>query len=71
MSLQGRVTAVAKGTNKLAIDFYIDRSTSTFNCGICLWVFESKSELDIHNYLEHIAINHIEHRKNIEDPLII
>jgi len=56
MSLQGHVTVVANRTNKLAFDStcYINESTCTFDCGICLWVFESKSELDIHSYLEHM-----------------
>lgn len=26
-------------------------------CRICLWIFESKSELEIHNYLEHMIMN--------------
>jgi len=25
-----------------------------FECKICLWLFESKDELRIHNYLEHM-----------------
>ena len=40
------------------------------DCGVCLWEFESKSELDIHNCLEHMIINHVEHKRNIKDPLI-
>jgi hypothetical protein len=32
-------------------------SLSHFNCEICLWTFETKSELDIHNYLEHLIVN--------------
>jgi hypothetical protein len=41
----------------------------SFNCRICLWTFESESELNIHNYLEHMIINHAEHKK-IEDTCI-
>ena len=53
---------VASGAcHKLAFDSK-NRSSSTFGCGVCLWVFESKSELEIHNYLEHIIINHSEHK---------
>lgn len=25
-------------------------------CGICLWTFETETELSIHNYLEHLII---------------
>ena len=36
-------------------------------CRICLWIFESKSELEIHNYLEHMIMNHAEHNRIIQD----
>lgn len=29
-----------------------------FNCKICLWTFESESELNIHDYLEHMIIKY-------------
>jgi hypothetical protein len=61
MSVQEHVVSIAKGADKLTFDSKI-RSSSTFSCGVCLWVFETKSELEIHNYLEHIKINHSEHR---------
>jgi hypothetical protein len=34
-------------------------SSSRFNCEICLWPFETNSELDIHNYLEHLIIDRV------------
>jgi len=34
----------------------MESSSSHFNCEICLWTFETKSELDIHTYLEHLII---------------
>ena len=73
MSLQKDVTVVANHANHFAFDptGYLRESTSTFGCRICLWVFESKSELDIHNSLEHVIINHVEQERNIEDPPII
>jgi len=37
----------------------MERPSSHFNCEICLWAFETNSELDIHNYLEHLIINHV------------
>ncbi len=65
MSLQEHTTVVANRSNNLAFEstFYIHESTSTFDCGVCLWMFESKSELDIHNCLEHMIINHAKHKK--------
>ena len=33
---------------------------SPSNCEICLWSFGTKSELDIHNYLEHLIINGVQ-----------
>lgn len=33
-------------------------SISSFTCRICLWEFENESEIDIHNYLEHMKISH-------------
>jgi hypothetical protein len=60
MSLQEHVTGTAKRVDKLTFDSK-NRSSSAFGCGVCLWMFESKSELEIHNYLEHIIINHSEH----------
>ena len=61
MSVQEHVVSIAKGADELTFDSK-NRSSSTFGCGVCLWVFESKSELEIHNYLEHIIINHSEHK---------
>ena len=37
----------------------MERPSSHFNCEICLWAFETNSELDIHNYLEHLTINRV------------
>jgi hypothetical protein len=45
-------------------------SNHLFNCRICLWLFESESELNIHNYLEHMIINHAEHKKIVKDTCI-
>ena len=42
-------------------------SNQSFNCRICLWVFESESELKIHNYLEHMIITHTIPVKIAED----
>ena len=58
MPLQEHVTRIAIHADKLTFD-----SASTFGCRVCLWVFESKSELDIHNYLEHMIITHLEYEK--------
>ncbi len=65
MSLQERVTVVENRTNKLAFDSTGDLnvSASTFDCRVCLWVFESKSEFDVHNSLEHMITNHVEHKR--------
>ena len=41
-----------------------------FICKICLWEFESESELHIHNYLEHLITNHIENKNNETLPFI-
>ncbi len=74
MSLREHVTSIANHADKLTFDskYYTNESASTFGCRICLWVFESKSELDIHNYLEHMIINHLEeHKRNVEDHPII
>ncbi len=45
-------------------------SNKSFNCRICLWTFESESELNIHNYLEHVIINHAEHKKIVQDTQV-
>ena len=37
---------------------------------MCLWVFENESELEIHNYLEHMKINHAIHKRIAEDICI-
>jgi hypothetical protein len=73
MSLQEDVIVVTNHANHFAFDptCYLREPTPTFDCRICLWIFESKSELDIHNSLEHMIINHVEHERNIEDPPII
>ena len=42
-------------------------SNQSFNCRLCLWVFESGSELEIHNYLEHMVITHARAKKIAED----
>ena len=42
-------------------------SNQSFNCTTCLWVFETGSELEIHNYLEHMIINHAKPRKIGQD----
>jgi hypothetical protein len=60
MSVQEHVTSISKGADKLTFDSK-NRSSSIFGCRVCLWVFESGSELEIHNYLEHMIINHSEH----------
>jgi hypothetical protein len=69
MSLQEHVTSIANRADKLT--FSKNRLASTFECRVCLWMFETKSELDIHNYLEHMTINHLEHKRNLEDRPII
>jgi hypothetical protein len=73
MSLQEHVTVVASHDNNLAFEStcYMIGSASTCVCRICLWEFEGKSELDIHNSLEHMIINHTEHKRNIEHSPII
>ena len=73
MSLQEHVTVVASHGNNLAFEStcYMNGPASTCDCGICLWEFENKSELDIHNSLEHMIINNTERKRNIEDSLII
>jgi hypothetical protein len=70
MSLQEHVTSIANRADKLTFDSK-HRSASIYGCRVCLWVFESKSELDIHNYLEHMIINHLEHKRNAKDYPII
>ncbi len=45
-------------------------SNHSFNCRICLWTFESESELNIHNYLEHMIINHAEQKRIVKDTCI-
>ncbi|MFZ0896093.1 MAG: hypothetical protein WAZ77_16475, partial [Candidatus Nitrosopolaris sp.] len=37
----------------------VKSSSYHFDCEICLWAFETNSELDIHNYLEHLTINRV------------
>ncbi len=73
MSLQEHVPGIASRADKLTFDskYYTNEPTSTFDCRICLWVFESKWELDIHNSLEHMIINHLEHKGNLEDHPIV
>jgi hypothetical protein len=66
MSLQEHVTGTANPADKLTFHSK-NSSASTFGCRVCLWAFESKSELDIHNYLEHMIITHLEHKRNVED----
>jgi hypothetical protein len=41
-------------------------SNQSYSCRICLWIFESGSELEIHNYLEHMIINQM-HKRTTED----
>jgi len=43
----------------MLIKHSMERPSSHFNCEICLWAFETNSELDIHNYLEHLIINRV------------
>lgn len=73
MSLQEHITVVASRANNLTFGStsYLSESTSTLDCKICLWVFENKSELDIHNCLEHMIINNIKHKGSMEDPSVI
>lgn len=74
MSLQQHVTDIANHGDKLIFDskYYTNESTSTFDCRVCLWAFEGKWELDIHNCLEHMIINHLEERKGkLEDRPIV
>jgi len=66
MSLLEHVTSTANSADKLTIDSK-NGLTSTFGCRVCLWAFESKSELDIHNYLEHMIFTHLEHKRNVEN----
>ena len=45
-------------------------SNRSFNCRVCLWEFKSESELNIHNYLEHMTINHAKPKKIVKDSRI-
>jgi hypothetical protein len=65
MSLLEHVTSTASSAEKLTFDSK-NGSTSTLGCRVCLWEFESKAELDIHNYLEHMIITHLEDKRNTE-----
>jgi hypothetical protein len=68
MSLQEPVTGIADKSTSDSKNW----SSSTSDCRVCLWVFESKSELDIHNCLEHMILTHLEeHKRNVEDHPII
>jgi hypothetical protein len=50
----------------------MESSSFRFKCEICLWAFETNSELDIHNYLEHLTINHVSHSSGIvQDARVI
>lgn len=67
MSLQEHVTGIADRADKLTFEC-INGFTSTFGCRVCLWAFETKSELDFHNFLEHMVITHLEeHKRKVED----
>jgi hypothetical protein len=44
---------------------------SPSNCEICLWSFGTKSELDIHNYLEHLIINGVQPSIIVQDVRVI
>ncbi len=35
---------------------YDESNKEAFLCGICLWTFETETELGIHNYLEHLIM---------------
>jgi hypothetical protein len=64
MSLQEHATGIANRVDKLTLN----GSASTFECRVCLWTFECKSELDIHNCLEHMIMNHLqENKRNIRN----
>ncbi len=44
---------------------------SPLNCEICLWSFGTKSELDVHNYLEHLIINGVQPSRIVENARVI
>lgn len=44
---------------------------SRSNCEICLWSFGTKSELDVHNYLEHLIINGVQPSRIVESVQVI
>ena len=44
---------------------------SPLNCEICLWSFGTKSELDVHNYLEHLIINGVQPSRIVENVRVI
>jgi len=41
------------------------------DCEICLWCFGTKSELDVHNYLEHLIINDVRQSTIVQDVRVI
>jgi len=41
------------------------------DCEICLWCFGTKSELDVHNYLEHLIINDVRQSRIVQDVRVI
>ena len=64
-------TAINKKANNLNEGMKESITISSVGCRICLWKFESELELDIHNYLEHMMINHAEHKRFLEDICIV
>ena len=46
---------------------YVREENLEFICELCLWTFETESELDNHNYLEHLIMKH--GRKRFQDNL--
>jgi hypothetical protein len=44
---------------------------SQLDCEICLWSFGTKSELDVHNYLEHLIINGVRPSRIVQDVRVI
>lgn len=54
---------------KLGLDIPLDSANTikTFVCKICLWTFETETELGIHNYLEHLIMKRDDIRNNYKD----
>lgn len=42
-----------------------ESNKKAFLCNICLWTFETETELGIHNYLEHLIM-----KKNVQKTMI-